>query len=85
MENAEMSDQDKIFKAQELRQQIELEEDLAQFSKSLAQLFAIAPPLKLAPMERAELNTLSTAIQDAAEGNHARARIMELLTKGLSA
>lgn len=80
-----LSDQDKIFKAQALKQKMELEADLKTFGDSLDEIFEIAPPLNLEPVEKEELEKLGTAIRGAAAHNQMRARIMELLTKGLSA
>ena len=79
----ELSDQDKIFKAQALKQRMELEQDLKNFSDSLDGIFKISPPMKLTPAEKEELERLSGAIRGAAASNETRARILELLGKAL--
>ena len=79
----ELSDKDKIFKAQALKQRMELEADLKTFAESLDEVFKIGPPMKLVPAEKEELERLRVAIRGAAASNQARGRILELLGKAL--
>lgn len=81
----ELSDRDKIFKAQTVKRRMELEKDLGNFAKVLDELFQIAPPMKLEPKEKEELDRLSREIRSAVASNRTRARILELAGKGLGA
>lgn len=81
----ELSEQDKIYKAQAVQQRMELEAELSAFGDLLDQIFKIAPPMTLTPAEEGELRELGATIRTAATSNENRARIMELLGKALRA
>ena len=83
MATEERSTEDKIILAQYLKQKMELEQDLKRFSEALDEIFKIDPPMKLEPTDKKELDRLSAEIRSAAASNQKRARILELLDKGL--
>ena len=83
MSAEQLSDQDKVFMAQTLKRRIELAADLTNIGAILDEIFKIAPPLKLEPVEREELERLSGEIRSATASNATRARILGLLAKGL--
>ena len=78
-------EQEKIFEAQAVQQGMELEKDLGKIGAKLDEIFKIAPPMKLTPVEKEELDRLSKEIRSATGSNTPRARILTLVNKGLSA
>ena len=84
MPTTKVSPQDRLFKSQALRQQMDLNIDLSSFSKSLDEIMQLSPPMKLTPSDKTELEHLSASIKGATADNHTRARVIELLGKGLA-